>query len=295
MNEDMFEKVNGEEELVAETVEETVEETAPEVQEEVVEEVIEEVAPEVQEVAEEEVFEDAFETEDDFSQVSEEIFEGDEELFEEELVLDEVIEEPKKNIGAKVVISILIVLAILAAGFGVYKFITRNPYNAMGYVNISGRTVADIAAESGMTVEEFLVEYSLPADMPADTDEAAAYYNIPTQKIAEMYGMTTDQIKEMLGLGDDVTAATPWGEAEGKATVGKYVGEENFESFKAEYELGDDVTMDTLWGEIRREVDLKTLEMQNAQEAEADVDVETDADVVADVETDAEAEDSVAE
>ena len=78
--------------------------------------------------------------------------------------------------------------------------------------------------------------------------------------------MDVEGLKSMLGLGDDVTEETPWGEAEGKSPLSKYIGEDNLEAFKAEYGLGDDVTVDTLWGEIRNIVDSKTLADRKAQE-----------------------------
>ncbi len=185
--------------------------------------------------------------------------------------VEEAFEAKKKGGAGKVVAIVVVIVAVLAAaGFGVFKYLSRNPYNEMGYINVSGRTIADVAEQAGMSVEEFLVEYRLPADMPEDTEESAAYYNIPLSKMAEMYGVDAATLKEMLGLGDDVTDTTPWGEAEGKATLAKYVGEENLETFKTEYGLGDDITGETLWGDVRNLVDEKTLEKQEAAKAEAD-------------------------
>lgn len=194
---------------------------------------------------------------------------GEEISEEAQEVFDYAVKETACRGGAgKTVAIVIVIIAVLAAaGYGVFKYMTRNPYNDMGYINVSGRTIKDVAEQAGYaSVEEFLAEYGLPADMPEDTDESAAYYSIPARKIAEMYGMDVASLKEMLGLGDDVTEDTPWGEAEGKATLGKYIGEENLDAFKEEYGLGEDVTADTLWSEVRNTVDQKTLEMQ--QEAQ---------------------------
>lgn len=194
---------------------------------------------------------------------------GEEISEEAQEVFDYAVKETACKGGAgKIVAIVIVIIAVLAAaGYGVFKYMTRNPYNDMGYINVSGRTIKDVAEQAGYaSVEEFLAEYGLPADMPEDTDESAAYYSIPARKIAEMYGMDVASLKEMLGLGDDVTEDTPWGEAEGKATLGKYIGEENLDAFKEEYGLGEDVTADTLWSEVRNTVDKKTLEMQ--QEAQ---------------------------
>lgn len=237
-------------------VEENTAPVADEATEEAVEDVVEETV--IEEPAEEAV-EDAVEeaTEED----------------EVPIVYDETLEptEVKKNgkAGKIIAIAVVAVIVVAVAVFGIVKLVTRNPYNEMGYVNVSGRTIAEVAESAGVDLNQFLANYGLPADMPADTEEAAAYYNIPVKYIAQMYGMDTDTLKEMLGLGDDVTDDTPWGEAEGKATLSKYVGDENLEEFKVEYGLGDEVTGDTLWGEIRNTVDKKTLADRKAQE-EAD-------------------------
>lgn len=249
MNENNIPNIDGEENTIPETTDTPVEDAA------------EEVFEEVQEVyeTEEDVADDALDGEAD-AEDAEPAFETEESF---------VAEATQKKSGAgKVVAIVIVIIAVLAAiGFGVFKYITRNPYNEMGYINVSGRTVKDVAEQAGFeSVEAFLAEYGLPADMPEDTEEAAAYYNIPTKKIAEMYGMETASLKEMLGLGDDVTEDTPWGEAEGKATLGKYIGEENLDSFKEHYGLGEDVTADTLWGEVRNIVDQKSLEDQKAAE-----------------------------
>lgn len=260
MNENNLPNIDGEENTtpVEETTEEMVEEAAAE---EVVEEAV------AEELVSEETADDVLEgAEDILEETFDEVFEDDDMIVDAEEIVDFAKEVKSKGGAGKIVAIIVVVVAILAAaGFGVFKYLTRNPYNEMGYINVSGRTVEDVATSVGMSLDEFFAEYGLPADMPADTEEAAAFYNIPVSKIAEMYGMDMATIKEMLGLGDDVTENTPWGEAEGKAPLKKYVGEENIESFKAEYGLGEDVTGDTLWGEVRNIVDQKTLEKQQAE------------------------------
>ena len=49
-----------------------------------------------------------------------------------------------------------------------------NKYNRLGYVDVSGRTVAQVAEEQGMDVDEFLEQFDLPSDMPGNTTESAA-------------------------------------------------------------------------------------------------------------------------
>ncbi len=164
--------------------------------------------------------------------------------------------EPKKNNAALISVVVAVIVLILGvSGYFIWKkAVSKNPYNEMGYTNVTGRTIGDIARESGMSFEEFKAQYALPEDMKENTEEAAAAYNIPFWKIAELNGRDVDVLKAELGLGDDVNENTPWGEAEGKVTVANYVGAENVDAFKAEYGLGDEVTGDTLWKDVRESV-----------------------------------------
>lgn len=182
-------------------------------------------------------------------------------------VAEEVaVEEPKKSkVGVIVAIVVAVVIVAVALITSTMEF---NKYNKP-YVDITGETIQDMLDESGMTLEEFLQANSLPEDMPADTTLTAAQYYIPTGKVAEAKGVDFQILKAVYGLGDDVTAETPWGEAEGKIRVGQYIGEENLEKFKAEYDLGDEVTADTLWGEIRNTVSEKYNEIRKEKEKEA--------------------------
>lgn len=182
-------------------------------------------------------------------------------------VAEEVaVEEPKKS-KVGVIVAIVVAVVIVAAAL-ITSTMEFNKYNKQ-YVDITGETIQDMLDESGMTLEEFLQANSLPEDMPADTTLTAAQYYIPTGKVAEAKGVDFQILKAVYGLGDDVTAETPWGEAEGKIRVGQYIGEENLEKFKAEYGLGDEVTADTLWGEIRNTVSEKYNEIRKEQEKEA--------------------------
>ena len=212
----------------------------------------------------EEVVEEVVETEEAIEEVVEDATQETEKAVEEN-----VSKKGKAGVIVAIVVAFLIVVA--AAVTSTMEF---NKYNKL-YVDTSGQTLEDVVAMSGMTLEEFLQQFDLPEDMPASTSVTAAEYFIPTGKIAELQGANFEMMKAMFGFGDDVTAETPWGEAEGKIRVGIYVGEENLESFKAEYGLGDDVTADTLWGEIRNDVAKKINEKRLEQEKEMEAAMES--------------------
>lgn len=199
---------------------------------------------------------------------------------------------PKKK-GKGKIVAITSVIVVLVAAVAVYFIVFFNPYNHLGYTNVTGRTIGEIAEESGMTLEEFLAQYELPANMKANTTEAAAFYSIPTKIMAQMYGMDFETLKSSLQLGDEITEDTPWGEAEGSIKLSVYVGgEEELNEFKQEYGLGDDITGDTQWKDVRKVVEKKSLEAAQATEAPVE---ETGAPAETAAVTDAPAETAAAE
>lgn len=270
MSENEFEKV------VPATEESVVEETA-----EVVEETVEEA---------EEVIDEVVETAEETYEAVEEIAE-DGEISEEEVkeVVEEIIEAKKKSKAPFIVVAIVIVVAILA-GLAVSIF-GGNKYNKLGYANPDGRNITEVAEMMGISLEEFLTTYSLPADMPGDTEEMAAYYSMPVKVFAEMYGVDFATFKEAYGIPDEATQTvhltffekikaffagdkvvtidenTPWGIVLDELTLAKYVGEENLDAFKEYYGLGEEVTAETKYKEVRKAVDEKS--MQLAEEAKA--------------------------
>lgn len=176
--------------------------------------------------------------------------------FDEAAVIN--ADEQKKSLPtAKIALGAVAVLVVAAIIVLAIIFAPRlfNKYNKAGYVDVSGRTIAEVAESAGMDLKDFLDSYGLPSDMPANTSESAAYYTIPCSRMATMYGMDFETLKSTLELPDTVTEDTPWGEAEGEARLSVYVGEDNLDSFKEQYGLGDEVNGDTQWKEIRNIVD----------------------------------------
>lgn len=193
-----------------------------------------------------------------------------EDVLNEEAVSEEAAPQAKSKTGMIVGVVIAAVVIVIA-GILIYMFSGNlfNKYNRMGYIDTSGRTIEQIADETGYELADFLATYNLPSDMPGNTYESVAYYNIPCSKIAEMYGMDFAMLKETLKFGDDITEETPWGVAEGETTVGAYIGDENLETFKEEYGLGEEVTAETKWKEVRNIVDQKAKDDRIAAEKAA--------------------------
>lgn len=260
---------------------EELNETADSVEEnaeEVIEEAVETAEEAVEEAVEEadEVTEDAAEAAEVTADAAEGTAEEAAEAFGD--IAEDAPEVKKSRTGLIVGIIaavVIVIIAVLAVLFGKNLF---NKYNRMGYIDVSGKTIAEIADESGYELADFLAEFELPADMPGNTSESAAYYNIPVRKIAQMYGMDFAQMKEMFVFDESITEDTTWGVAEGEITVANYVGEENLDQFKQQYEFGDEVTGETKWKEIRNILDQKSRDERIAAEkAAAEAETATEA------------------
>lgn len=224
-------------------------------------EIIEEATQEATEEAVEEAVNGTAE------EAAEESAQDTDESQEEVVLTEEIPEEIKKGSKTGAIIAVAVALVIVVAAV-VTSTLDFNKYNKMGYVDISGKTIQDIADAQGVTLSEFLETYELPSDMPGNTTEAAAYYTIPAGIIAEMNGLDFETLKAMLKLPDDVTEDTPWGEAEGGILLADYIGgEDKVEAFKEQYGFGDEVTSETTWGEIRNQVDTVTKEKNEAKAA----------------------------
>ncbi|MCD8390471.1 MAG: hypothetical protein LUD03_01345 [Firmicutes bacterium] len=137
-----------------------------------------------------------------------------------------------------------------------------------GYVDTTGKTVAEAAEENGMTLEEYIAENNLPENLPSLVSENEANYTIPVSKMAERYGMSFEEFKQTLDFPDSVTEDTTWGEALDEVTIGAYIGEGNVESFKEKYNLPDSVSADTKWGEVRETVDAAKRENRISSESD---------------------------
>lgn len=181
--------------------------------------------------------------------------------------------------GVIIGIAVLIVAAIVVV-FALFGKEWFNPYNK-GHIDVTGRTVGEVADALGMEYEDFLAQYGLPEDMPKTTFESAASYAIPLSKYLEGNGMQFSEMAEYLGWDDSVTEDMTLGEALDKTKLSFYVGEENLASFKEEYGFGDEVTGDTLWGEVRPTVELKQKE-ENETLKEAEENAESDSEGDAD-------------
>lgn len=143
-----------------------------------------------------------------------------------------------------------------------------NKYNEMDFINTANRTLEEIAEEKEISVDDFKLLYSLPEDMPADTNEAAAFYSMTVENIAKMYGIPTDefiaQLKEGCVSDIAIEKDTIYDKAYGSISIKHHIGDYSFEEFKKAYELSDDITENSMIGEIRNQVSRKQLAFSGA-------------------------------
>lgn len=161
----------------------------------------------------------------------------------------------KKIIAAAISVTAITSTAVLAE---------VNKYNEMSYINTANRTIGDIATEKEITVEDFLKMYNLPEDMPANTNEAAAFYQMSVENVAKMYGQPAEEFLSILvqnaKTGVQINKDTLYDDAYGAITIKNHIGDASFEEFKKAYDLPENITEDSTFSEIRERVFRKQLE-----------------------------------
>lgn len=169
----------------------------------------------------------------------------------------------------RIMLLVIIVACVIMCAVGIFLlrgFGVVNTYEK-DYIDVTGRTAADIAREKNYKYEKFLKEYGLPADMPKKTSERAVYYNIPIKVfVKKTPGVESfEQLKEQMGWDDTITEDTTIGDALDVTKLKYYVGENQIERFKALYDLDSNVNGETLYGEVRNIVDTKEKELYQAE------------------------------
>lgn len=138
-----------------------------------------------------------------------------------------------------------------------------NKYNEMDLINTANRTLTEVAAEKEISVDEFKKLFSLPEDMPGDTNEAAAFYSMTVENVAKMYGIDTDefvnQIKAASVLDIVIDKDTLYDKAYSAISIRNHIGDLSFDEFKQAYDLPEGITENSSLGEIRNYVSKKQM------------------------------------
>ena len=112
--------------------------------------------------------------------------------------------------------KITILTAAILAALTASASAEYNKYNEQNYINFNNNTIQEVADSLEMTLEEFKAEFNLPEDMPGDTMETAAYFNLTVKDFAALQGGTADVLIEELSelTGKEITEETVYKEAE---------------------------------------------------------------------------------
>lgn len=203
--------------------------------------------------------------------------------------------------GSDKMITLIIVIVVIAVlGLGVYATYGEIANNIRDNKIASGEiaeTVEYAAEQEGMTVEDYLAQYSLEVsdEVNGDTpvDDLYGYMTLENYMNMANEGneeeVDIDSMIEEWGLTGQVTKDTQWKDVELLIPVGTYFGDETLEQYKQAYNIGDEVNSQTPYGEFQEIVEQKIEEMSNATAAPA---TETPADEAAETEeaqTDSEA------
>ena len=160
----------------------------------------------------------------------------------------------KKTLAA----SAAVFVAFTAAASAEY-----NKYNEESYVNLSNKTLGEVAAVYQMTADEFKTQFGLPADMPEDTNEAAAFYHMTVDNYAKYVDRSVDEVIEEISSKSDGAAVSKdesFAEAESNMLLVKYFEPMTIEEIKKEYGFGDEINENTRYGEVRNDFYKKMIE-----------------------------------
>ena len=177
------------------------------------------------------------------------------------------IEEPVKQSSGKVlaIVGAVVALVVVVVA-GLWYFGVINPYEK-GYVDVSGKNIAQAADESGYTLSEYKKMNGLPFVMSKYTNENAASNSVKLKNIIERSGNSLDDFKKQYGWDDSITEDTTVGEALGATKLSVLLGADSadeetakqiLEQFKGYYEFDENVTLDTLYRDVRNKMDEKT-------------------------------------
>lgn len=167
---------------------------------------------------------------------------------------------------------IMIIKRTLIAAAAVFMMFTAavsaeyNKYNEESYVNVSNKTLGDVAEVFQVTADEFKSEFGLPEDMAADTNEAAAYYHLTVGGYAKYVGRSVDEVVNEISSMSDGAAVDKdmsFADAENNILLLKYFEPMTLEELKEEYGFGDEVNESTRYGEVRNAIYKTIIEKLN--------------------------------
>lgn len=242
-------------------------------------------------------------TEESFAEETDEAFDEPEgesaeqtesgEFFDGGEVLAEEPKKSKKGLVLAIVLTVIVAVIVVALGAYIVYSLIGNKYNKMGYLDVEGETIKDIAEQMDLSVEDFKKQYNLPEDMPENTNSNAASNMIPIKTFLEMYNTDFATFKETFHLPEttspakpknifekikavfiqdkpvEITEDTPIGIAQDEVEIKYLVGEENIDQLRETHGFGEEVTGETKYKEIRPQLEKNAIKERLEQEKAA--------------------------
>ena len=154
-----------------------------------------------------------------------------------------------------------------------------NRLNNLGFLNVSGMTIADEAEEARMTMEVYRETFKIPENIPDDTFMEVAYNLQPVKRVAEDYEMSYEEFKKLYSIPEfvvresgekiPITEDMPWGVVRDELTVEGLMLK--LDDLRRAYGFGEEVSGETKWKEIRPDIEKKQLEKSKENNSKKEV------------------------
>lgn len=175
------------------------------------------------------------------------------------------------TLGIVVAVIAVIALGVFATHSKISDNITRNKIES-GEI---AEPVWHAAEKAGMSIEDFLAEYSLTVTDEVNGDTPVSdlfgymtlenYTNLANEGNEEPVNL--DELIEGWGLTGKVTKDTMWKDVQPLMPVSAVLGSDQLAQYKEAYSLGDEVNDNTPYGEFEKIIEEKANEQSSATPA----------------------------
>lgn len=185
--------------------------------------------------------------------------------------------------GKSDMLTTLIIAAaiIVVLGLGIYATqgkITKNIINNKIESGEMAEPVWHAAETAGMSVEDYLADYSLTVsdEVNGDTPVSDLYGYMTLENYMNMANegneepVDIDSVLAEWGLTDKVTKDTQWKDVEPLMPIGARMSAEQLAQYKEAYNLGDEVNERTSYSDFEKITQAKIAEMSAATAAPAE-------------------------
>lgn len=180
----------------------------------------------------------------------------------------------------KMITLIIVVVIIAVLGIGIYATYGKIANNITENKIASGEipeTVSHAANAAGMSVEDYLADFSLTVtdEVNGDTPVSDLYGYMSLENYMTMANegneepVDLDAIIEEWGLTGKVTKDTQWKDVELLMPLKAQFSDEQINQYKQAYNLGDEVTGETTYGDFQKMLEEKAKEAATATAAPA--------------------------